>query len=71
MYIQTLKTPQRILTDYIPNLFFIFQIFRENKAWYFMQIVSFAWNVKACYLDKIRKKIFLNVICWTFLLEAC
>ena len=30
-----------------------------------MQIVSWAWNVKACFLGKVRN-IFQTVICWNF-----
>ena len=32
-----------------------FLIFLRNRLWYFMQIVSLAWNISAFFLGKIRK----------------
>ena len=47
-------------------IFFLYLPYIKNRLWYFMQIVFiFAWNVKACFLWKIRK-IFQIVICWNF-----
>ena len=57
-------------------MIFFFLFLQENRLKDFMQIVSsgdkrrqFAWNVKACFLAKIRK-IFQNFVCWKFYL-AC
>ena len=37
------------------KVWIIYRIFPENRFWYFMQIVSFAWNAKTYFLGKIRK----------------
>ena len=53
------------------KLMILFLFFPENRIWHFMQIVrrQFAWNVKSCFLGKIRK-IFQNVCCWKFYPEC-
>ena len=49
------------------KIFFLF--FPENRIWHFMQIVSIAWNVKSCFLWKVRK-IFQYLVCWKFYPEC-
>ena len=43
------------------NSFFLF--FPENSVFHFMQIVSFAWNAKPYFLEKIRKY-HQFFVCW-------
>ena len=48
---------------------FVVLLFAENTLWHFMQIVSFAWNVKARFLEEYLGNI-INLSSVEFILKA-
>ena len=60
---QMLSSLGKIFSRQHIKIFFLF--FPENRFWHFMlqNLRQFAWNVKSCFLGKLRKSC-QCVICW-------